>query len=265
VTIRIPGSVALVTGAGSGIGRATAWELARRGAKVLCVDIDGEGAARTAARLGGDGYEVDVSDADAVSALAERVHGEHGPLDLLVNNAGVGLSGRFLDTTLEDWKWILGVNLMGVVHACRSFAPPMVERGRGHVVNVASGLAYSIRATEPAYIASKAGLLALTRCLRRDWAHRGVTVTAVCPGVVDTAIVRHARFRGEAIHRSRRAARFFSRFGMSPLVVARAIVDSAANARPVVLVGAETWAGWLAAKLFPVRLADRFGGASVLP
>jgi 2-hydroxycyclohexanecarboxyl-CoA dehydrogenase len=265
VTIRITGSLALVTGAGSGIGRATAWELARRGARVLCVDLDGEAAERFAARIGGSAYQVDVSDAAAVAALAERVHAEHGPLDLLVNNAGVGLSGRFLATTLEDWQWILGVNLMGVVHACRSFGPAMVERGRGHVVNVASGLSYTTRATEPAYVASKAAVLALSRCLRADWRDHGVSVTAVCPGVTRTAIVRHARFRGDRAGAAPRADRFFQRYGLPPSRVARAIVDSARDGAPVLMVGVETWLGWIAAKLLPTRVADRIGGIRTLP
>src|SRR5438309_6612482 len=136
--VELRGSLALVTGAGSGIGRATALALADAGGRVLCVDIDAESGEKTAAecaeRAGGAAtYDVDVADRAAVLALADRVHDEHGPLDVLVNNAGVGISARFLDTTLEDWDWIISVNLLGIVHACHAFGPGMVRRRRGHV------------------------------------------------------------------------------------------------------------------------------------
>ena len=139
---RIEGSVALVTGAGSGIGRATAELLARRGARVLALDVDGDAARHSAEVCGGQAYQADVADGDALDEVAADVEARHGPLDLLVNNAGVGLSGRFLDTTMDDWDWILGVNLLGTVHGCRAFGPAMVARGRGHVVNVSSALGY---------------------------------------------------------------------------------------------------------------------------
>jgi 2-hydroxycyclohexanecarboxyl-CoA dehydrogenase len=264
-----PGSLVLVTGAGSGIGRATAVELARHGARVLCVDIDGPAGARTAEDCPGGGhaaYPADVADPDAVSALAERVHAEHGPLDVLVNNAGVGMSGRFLATTLDDWRWILGVNLLGVIHGCRAFGPVMVERGRGHVVNVASGLAFITRATEPAYVTTKAGVLALSRCLRADWGRRGVRVSVVFPGVTDTPIVRHSRFRGDRASPRvrRRAERFFSRWGHPPEAVGRAIVEVIGRDRPVVPIGLEAWIGWYASRLLPIRLADRLASGSVI-
>jgi NAD(P)-dependent dehydrogenase (short-subunit alcohol dehydrogenase family) len=262
-----PGSLSLVTGAGSGIGRATAWELARRGARVLCVDLDGDAARRTAGRIGGAAHQVDVSDADGMAALAKQVHAEHGPLDVLVNNAGVGMSGRFLATTLDDWRWILGVNLLGVIHGCRAFGPMMVKRGQGHVINVASGLAFTSRATEPAYVTTKAGVLALSRCLRADWGRRGVLVSVVFPGVTDTSIVRHSRFRGDRASPQvrRRAERFFSRWGRPPEAVGRAIVDVIGRDRPVVPVGLETWIGWYANRLLPVRVADRLAsGASLV-
>src|SRR5205823_4874702 len=146
---------------------------------------------------GGQAYAVDVADRAAMLDLAERVHAEHGPLDVLVNNAGVGMSARFLDTALEDWDRILSINLLGVIHGCHAFGPAMVERGRGHVVNVSSGLAYTPRATEPAYGTTKAAVLALSRSLRADWHRSGVGVSAVCPGVIDTPIIRRTRFRGE--------------------------------------------------------------------
>src|SRR5687767_6625576 len=159
---RIRGALALVTGAGSGIGRATAIALAKRGARVLCVDINEQGAEKTAAECAEAGarevaaYAVDVADADAMAALAQRVERDHGVLDVLVNNAGVGMTGPFNDMSLDDWNWIRSINLDGVVHGCRLFGPAMVARGRGHVVNVSSGLAYTPRATEAAYVATKA-------------------------------------------------------------------------------------------------------------
>ena len=200
--VEIPGSLVLVTGAGSGIGRATALAFADAGARVLAVDIDREAAEKTAAACGERGvesvaYQVDVADRVAVARLADVVHAEHGPLDVLVNNAGVGMSGRFLDMPLEDWDWIVSINLMGAIHMCRAFGPEMVERGRGHVVNISSGLGYTPTATEPGYGTTKAAVLAFSRSLRADWHSHGVGVSAICPGVINTPIISHTRFRGE--------------------------------------------------------------------
>ena len=259
--ISLHDALALVTGAGSGIGRATALALAARGARLLAVDVDETSAKQTATECGGEAFAVDVADATAVEALAAAVEAAHGPLDVLVNNAGVGMSGRFLDTTLGDWdwNWILGVNLLGVVHGCLAFGPRMVARGGGHVVNVSSALGYTPRASEPAYVTTKAAVLSLSRCLRADWARRGVGVSVVCPGVIATPIIEHTRFRGaqarpENVARLRRA---FARRGHPPAAVARAVIDAAARNRAVVPVGPEAWAGWFRRGLVPTRLEDR--------
>ena len=111
--------------------------------------MDEASAKQTAADCGGEAFAVDVADAAAYEALAAAVEAAHGPLDVLVNNAGVGMSGRFLDTTLGDWDWILGVNLLGVVHGCRAVGPRMVARGRGHVVNVSSASAAPLGPASP--------------------------------------------------------------------------------------------------------------------
>jgi len=254
----VAGMLAVVTGAGSGIGRATALELGRLGAHVVCVDVDQERARSTARDVRGDARTVDVADRGAMGALAAEICATLGVPDVLVNNAGVGLSGRFLDTSEDDWNWILSVNLMGVVHGCRAFGPAMVGRGRGHVVNVSSGLAYAPRATEPAYVATKAAVLALSACLRADWGPRGVGVSAVCPGVIATSIVESTRFLGERASEASvaRLRRLFAR-GHRPDTVARAIVDAVRRDRPVVPVGAEAWAGWVLRGLLPARLTDR--------
>jgi 2-hydroxycyclohexanecarboxyl-CoA dehydrogenase len=258
--IEIPGAVALVTGAGSGIGRATCLALAERGARVLCADIRLDAAEKTAAECGELGsaaaaaFGADVADRAAMASLADRVHAEHGALGILVNNAGVGMSGRFTDMSYEDWTWIRAINLDGVVNGCAVFGPAMLEQRRGHVVNLSSGLGYTPTATEPAYVTTKAAVLALSQCLRADWAGEGVGVTAVCPGVINTPIIDRTRFLGEAAdpEKKRRAKRIFRR-GHKAEKVAAAIVDAVERDRAVVPVGVEAKLGWLIHRYAPIN------------
>lgn len=261
--VELPGSLVLVTGAGSGIGRATALAFADTGARVLVVDIDRAAAEKAAAACAEHGvesvaYQADVADPTAVAALAEVVHAEHGPLDVLVNNAGVGMSARFLDMSLQDWDWIVSINLMGAIHLCRAFGPKMIERRRGHVVNISSGLGYTPTATEPGYGTTKAAVLAFSRSLRADWRGHGVGVSAICPGVIDTPIISHTRFRGEqaAPDRVARVRDLFSKRGHPPELVAKAVVAAVRADRSVVPVGVESRIGWYISRWAPVRFTD---------
>lgn len=261
--VDIPGSLVLVTGAGSGIGRATALAFARAGGRVLAVDIDRQAAEKTAAacaELGVESvaYQADVADRVAVATLADAVHAEHGPLDILVNNAGVGMSARFLDMPLEDWDWIVSINLMGAIHMCHAFGPRMVERGRGHVVNVSSGLGYTPTGTEPGYGTTKAAVLAFSRSLRADWHGRGVGVSAICPGVINTPIISSTRFRGDQADPARvaRVNDLFSKRGHPPELVAKAVLAAVRDNKSVVPVGVESRIGWYISRGAPVRFTD---------
>jgi NAD(P)-dependent dehydrogenase (short-subunit alcohol dehydrogenase family) len=255
------GALALVTGAGSGIGREIALELARKGSRVLAVDQHADTAEKTAIACNEVGPQAhplvcDVTDPDAVRALAATVHAEHGTLDVLVNNAGVGMSARFTDMDLDDWRWIRSVNLDGVVHGCRAFVPAMLAKRHGHVVNVSSGLAYTMRATEPAYVATKAAVLALSRCLRADWQDSGVGVSAICPGVVSSGIIDSARFLGAQAQSLDRARKIFRR-GHPPELVARDVVVAIRKDKAVVPVGWEAKLGWWAHRLLPLSGQQR--------
>ena len=261
--VEIPGSLVLVTGAGSGIGRATALAFADAGARVLVVDIDREAAEKTAAACAERGveavpYQVDVADRTAVARLADVVHTEHGPLETLVNNAGVGMSARFLDMTLEDWDWIVSLNLMGAIYLCNAFGPEMVNRGRGHVVNISSGLGYTPTATEPGYGTTKAAVLAFSRSLRADWQRLGVGVSVICPGVIDTPIISRTRFRGEqaAPDRVARVKHLFSERGHPPELVAAAVLAAVRENKSVVPVGVESRLGWYVSRWAPTRFTD---------
>jgi NAD(P)-dependent dehydrogenase (short-subunit alcohol dehydrogenase family) len=255
---RLEGALVLVTGAGRGIGRATASSFARRGGRVLAVDVDAAAAEQTAAACAGAAFGCDVADWEAVAALADRIHAEHGPLDVLVNNAGVGMTGGLTDVSIADWRWIRSINIDGVVHGCRAFGPAMVARGAGQVVNVSSGLGYTPRATEPAYVTTKAAVLALSQCLRADWSTHGVGVSVICPGVIDTSIVRSSRFLGarDAPDVRARAERLFGR-GHAPEMVAEAIVDAVRRDRAVVPVGWEARLGWWGHRFTPIAVQQR--------
>ncbi|MGV9567412.1 SDR family oxidoreductase [Streptomyces sp. NPDC003480] len=247
---RFGGQLVLVTGAGSGIGRATALAFAMAGARVVAVDRDPQGAAGTAeqARLLGApeawAEQVDVSDQQAMEKLAERVTTACGVVDVLVNNAGIGLSGSFFDTTAEDWRTVLDVNLWGVLHSCRLFGKRMAERGQGgHIVNIASAAAYQPSRALPAYSTSKAAVLMLSECLRAELAGQDIGVSAICPGFVHTNITSTARFTGvgpeEQKRRQRKAARLYGLRGYPPEKVADAILRAVVRNQPVVPVTPE--------------------------
>jgi len=254
-------STALVTGAGSGIGRAAAHSLAARGATVLCADIDDAAAANTVAectaRWGAphQAYRLDVADRAEVDAVAKRIDGEHGALSVLVNNAGVGMTGPYSRMTADEWAFIRSINLDGVVNGCSAFTPPMLAAGRGHVVNVSSGLAFFATAGESAYAATKAAVLQLSLCLRADWATRGVGVTAICPGFINTSIPRNARFTGgqEDPGVRERLVKGFSR-AHPPEKVGEAIIRAIATNRAMVPVGFESVLGWYAHRYMPIVL-----------
>ncbi len=262
---RFGGQLVLVTGAGSGIGRATAYAFAESGARVIAVDRDAESAARTAemSRLIGSpeawAETVDVSDEQAMEKLAEKVATEYGVVDVLVNNAGIGLSGSFLDTTPEDWRKVLDVNLWGVIHGCRLFGRQMAERGQGgHIVNTASAAAYQPSRALPAYSTSKAAVLMLSECLRAELAGQGIGVSAICPGFVNTNITSTARFAGvdadEEKRRQKRSARLYGLRNYPPEKVADAILRAVVRNEAVVPVTPEARGARLLSRVAPRAL-----------
>ncbi|MEU9033605.1 SDR family oxidoreductase [Streptomyces sp. NPDC048352] len=262
---RFGGQLVLVTGAASGIGRATAFAFAEAGARVVAVDRDGEGAARTAemARLVGApqawGECVDVSDEQAMEKLAVKVAGEYGIVDVLVNNAGIGLSGPFLETGSEDWKKVLDVNLWGVIHGCRIFGRQMAERGQGgHIVNTASAAAYLPSRTLPAYSTSKAAVLMLSECLRAELASESIGVSAICPGIVNTNITATSRFAGvdpaEEKRRQERSSRLYGLRNFPPEKVADAVLLAVVKNRAVVPVTPESKAALWMSRFAPNTL-----------
>jgi NAD(P)-dependent dehydrogenase (short-subunit alcohol dehydrogenase family) len=229
-TKRSRDAAAVITGAGSGIGGAFAIELARRGGRVVCSDIDERSARATADSIIASGGEAltarcDVSQLDDVTQLA-KVAGEWfgGPPTVVINNAGVGAGGTAIgETDIDDWNWLLGINLWGPIHGCHVFAPILREAGYGGIINVASAAAFGAAPGMAAYNVSKAGVLSLSETLAAELSGTGVRVTVLCPTFVKTNIVDSGRITEKSTQMADRLMRWT---GFSPQRVARTCLDT---------------------------------------
>jgi NAD(P)-dependent dehydrogenase (short-subunit alcohol dehydrogenase family) len=247
---------AVVTGAGSGIGRAFALELARRGGRVVCADIRPARAQETADLIvaaGGQALalECDVADLAAVENLAEKSEQWlGGPVDVVVNNAGVGVGGQNIGAIpIEDWRWTVGVNMWGVIHGCHVFAPRLRALGRGGIINVCSTASFAAAAQMGPYNVTKAAVLALSETLAAEMSGSGIAVTALCPTFVKTNIVRDARTPAAT---SKIAQRLMDWTGVSPESVAKTTLDALDRKQLYVLPQFDARLVWRMKRLAPV-------------
>jgi NAD(P)-dependent dehydrogenase (short-subunit alcohol dehydrogenase family) len=239
----------VVSGAASGIGRAIALAFAEGAARLWVCDLPSADLPALQAELiaagarGARALAVDVGSAQQMADFSAEVARDGAP-DVLVNNAGVGLAGGLLATSLEDWAWLVNVNLWGVVHGCHFFAPKMAERGRGQIVNIASAAGFYNSEAMTAYGTTKYAVVGLSEGLRAELSPRGVGVSAVCPGFIDTPLVANMRLRGAGYPESARARirRFYQDRNYPPERVARAVLYAVRNNVALLPVTPEAWA-----------------------
>ncbi|ATL72323.1 SDR family NAD(P)-dependent oxidoreductase [Nocardia terpenica] len=258
--------VAVITGAGSGIGRALALELAGRGALLALSDIDADTVADTAVRCGKLGATavssaLDVADRAAVYAHAEVVRGEFGRVNLVINNAGVSMSGDVATMMWEDFEWLMNIDFWGVAHGTKAFLPDVIASGDGHIVNISSAFGLIAVPSRSAYSSAKFAVRGFTEALRQEMRLAGhpVGVTCVHPGGVKTDIAANARGLPEGVDRER-VRRNWHRVAMTrPEAAARVILRGVQRNRPRVMIGADA-RGWEA---LPRLLGPRYQDLAV--
>jgi NAD(P)-dependent dehydrogenase (short-subunit alcohol dehydrogenase family) len=256
--------VAVITGAGSGIGRATALALAREGARLHVSDIDRErieAVAQEIRALGAEAtaYVVDSSDRGAVEKFAAEVYANAGRVDILHNNAGIGAACPFEQISLEHWEKVINLNLWGAIYGLHFFLPRMIAQGGGgHVINTSSGLGLIGAPLMAAYTTTKFALVGLSEVMNLDLVKHGINTTVVCPGIIHTNIIRATVFDRMAETTPGKARdqveNIYARFGVGPEVVARDILKGVRKNRPVVVTPwHQMWPAWLLKRL-SVRL-----------
>lgn len=255
---------AVVTGAGSGIGRAFALELAGRGGTVVCADIDLDRAEETVAlidRIHGraaHAFRCDVSrrgDMESLALDSELIF--HGPPDLMINNAGVGIGGKPVgDIGFDDWQWALGINLWGVVHGCELFLPQLRTAGRGGIINVASAAGFAAAPSMAPYNVSKAAVMSLSETLAAELSGRDITVTMLCPTFVRTNVARDGRITSGS---ARLASELMRWTGFSAERVACTTLDAHDRGQLYVLPQLDAMLVWHLKRYFPAGYTRALG------
>ncbi|RFF32731.1 SDR family NAD(P)-dependent oxidoreductase [Wenzhouxiangella sediminis] len=237
----------LITGAASGLGAAMARRFYRSGWRVLIADRDEKGAQSLSGELGDRACAVEMD----VTRWAdwERVREEHGAPDVLVNNAGVAVGGSLEETSLEDWRWVMDIDLMGVVAGCKAFAPSMRERGSGHIINVASFAGLAGAPQINAYGTAKAGVIAMSEMLRIELADAGVHVSALCPAFVRTRLTETMRAPDNSYHK--RVERWMDNSGVSAEDVSEIVFGAVEKPRFLLLTHGNTRWLWRLKRFFP--------------
>jgi len=265
--------VAVVTGAGSGIGRALAQQLAQAGSALALADLDANGLQETAASVAKTSAEVtthvlDVSDEAAVRALAEDAAGRHGRVTLLINNAGVALTGTFDEISLDDFRWLMNINFWGTVYGVKYFLPVLKQQARSHIVNISSVFGLVAPVGQSAYCSSKFAVRGFTECLRHELGGSNVFVTSVHPGGIATAIARRARLGAHTpqLTKTQSVALFERVARIPPEEAANVILRGVEKRQPRVLIGSDARSLDLLQRLKPATywktLAKRYLAAA---
>lgn len=242
---KLKGRWVLVTGAASGIGHETALAFARNGANILAVDLDAARLDQTrslceAMHVRCFVYGCDVSDVAAVEELRQRIEADSGPPHVLINNAGIGFLGPFLETPESAWRAVFGVNVMGIVHMSRAFLPGMIAAADDRsLVNIASAAGLQAVPNLSAYSASKHAVMGLSDTLAMELRNTKIAVTVVCPGIINTAIVANPRAVAESVPKQalEQLERNYKAHGAHPSLVGESIVKAVKRGEDLVLVG----------------------------
>jgi NAD(P)-dependent dehydrogenase (short-subunit alcohol dehydrogenase family) len=248
-----------ITGAASGIGKATAIAAAHEGAELFLTDINAQALEAVASLIRNEGGKVslskamDVSDFEAIKNLAQEIHQAHGSMDVVMNIAGIAIWGDIRQLEHRDWRRAIEINLMGPVHVMECFIPEMIKAGRGgHLVNVSSAAGLFGLPFHAAYSASKFGLRGISEVLRFDLRRHGIGVSLVCPGGVDTGLVRTIEIRGVDTNDPvmTKLKQRFQKHAITPEKAASTILKGIKTGRYLVLTSPDVWLGYWSQRLF---------------
>jgi short-subunit dehydrogenase len=266
------GKIAVITGAGSGIGRALAKQLNRDGCELFLSDINADGLNETISQLSrqdipSDRQVLDVASKEGMHAWAERIANSKGHVDIVINNAGVALMATVEESTYADQEWLMGINFWGVVYGTQAFLPLLRNASQGHLVNLSSVFGLIGVPTQSAYNAAKFAVRGYTEALRQEMEGSNVHVCCVHPGGIKTNIARQARGGDPAMTRDERSREFEKLAKTSPEVAAQKIISAMEKRKKRLLIGLDATIISLVSRLLPVsytRLMQAFGGPDKL-